>query len=47
MMRLRGASLEAGNRRKPPPILSLTATYFLQFLLTWLKKINQVTAYFS
>ena len=42
-----GISLEAGNQRKPPPSLSLTAAYFLQISLTWLKKINQAVAYFS
>ena len=47
MGKISGVSLEAGNRQKPPPILSLTAAYFLQFSLTWLKKINQVAAYFS
>ena len=42
-----GVSLEPGNRRKPPPTLILTAAYFLQISLTWLKKNNQVAAYFS
>ena len=42
-----GVSLEAGNRQKPPPTLSLIAAYFLQISLTWLKKINPVAAYFS